>query len=79
MLTSAPGWWTGTLAHWTSRSGSTTGTTAIQFASGLFFCRYRYCPAIVTAGDPVFDLGIFFLFFSFPVISSFLQFGLTCQ
>ena len=63
MLTSAPGWWTGTLAHWTSRSGSTTGTTAIQFASGLFFCRYRYCPAIVTAGDPVFDLGIFFSFF----------------
>ena len=30
-----------------------------------FFCRYRYCPAIVTAGDPVFDSSIFVLLFFF--------------
>ena len=73
MLTSAPGWWTGTLAHWTSRSGSTTGTTAIQFASGLFFVdiaivRHCYCRRSSLWFEYFFLLFFFSSYFLFPSV-----------
>ena len=42
-----------------------------------FFCRYRYCPALLLPEIQSLIWVFFFFFFSLPVISSFLQFDLS--